>query len=293
MESILRNNSENSSREQTNHTFLFRGDVRIRYQIEGQGHPILMLHGFGASLETWNEVRPALANDFKLILVDLKGFGASSRRRDAHYSLSDQVEILLALLGELGIQYFGVVGHSYGGVVALMLHRSLASPNHTGRLSHLALLDTPGHLKKLPFFVELLRSPIAGWAAMHLASPKLRARYTLDRLFFDRRLVTPERVERYAKYYGIRGSGYSFRQSAEQVVPPNVNAILDHVRTIRTPTSLIWGREDYVVPIEYGYMLNALIATSTLTLLDDCGHIPNEEKPRETAAILSSFLRHQ
>lgn len=102
-------------------TFQFSPTVAINYETNGTGGtPIVMLHGFGASLETWRDIQPLLQDSFSLNLIDLKGSGLSSKPRDGNYSLESHAEIVESFLAWLQLDNVVLVGHSYGGAVALV-----------------------------------------------------------------------------------------------------------------------------------------------------------------------------
>ncbi|MCA9698240.1 MAG: alpha/beta fold hydrolase, partial [Myxococcales bacterium] len=120
------------------------GDANVRYYIGGEreggeGRPVILLHGFGASaVWQWHEQIAPLARDHRVIVPDLLWFGGSwSRRRD--FSIDHQIETVLALLDHLGVREADFVGISYGGIVA---HELAAA--HPERVGKLAILDSPG-----------------------------------------------------------------------------------------------------------------------------------------------------
>ena len=101
--------------------------VRLNYQIGGLKQPrnvpvVVLVHGFGASLESWHDIYPHLCGDYQTVRVDLKGFGFSSKPKDSTYSLEDQAELLASFLKGLGLGRVVLVGHSYGGGVALLTY---------------------------------------------------------------------------------------------------------------------------------------------------------------------------
>ena len=102
--------------------FRFNDTTEIAYETEGDGRPLLMLHGFGASKSTWFDVRTQLSKTYRLIMPDLKGFGESSKPADDRYGIPDQASIICALIRDLDLKDFTIMGHSYGGSVALLTY---------------------------------------------------------------------------------------------------------------------------------------------------------------------------
>src|SRR5450759_3405683 len=200
-------------------TFQFSPTVRINFQVDGDPSrpPMVLLHGFGASLRTWDEIRPFLRSSYHLYLLDLKGFGLSSRSPDDRYSLSDQAEIVRAFLSEKALHGVTLVGHSYGGAVALLVAADHVA-DEDAALQRLVLLDSPIDPTSLPFFVRLLRVPILNYFIMIAVPATLRAFVTLRMLIKDTRKVTCERIQRYATFFRIPGTARSFIRAAEQAV---------------------------------------------------------------------------
>ena len=102
-------------------TYDYHG-VKINYYESGQGQPILLLHGFGASSYSWRFLGPSLAENHRVIMIDLKGYGLSDRPRDQKYSVSDQADIVADFIRQQDSQEMVLIGHSMGGMVALMTY---------------------------------------------------------------------------------------------------------------------------------------------------------------------------
>ena len=94
----------------------------------------------------------------------------------------------------------------------------------------------------------------------------------------------------YAKPLAMPGGRHALRRTAEQLIPPDIDALAARYPEIRIPTLILWGREDEIVPVEVGARLHRAIAGSRLRLLDRCGHIPHEECPAIARAAILEFL---
>src|SRR5690606_27406680 len=101
-------------------TFLIVDGVRLHYTDEGQGPVVVLIHGFGSSLEIWHQVIPALRGQHRVVAIDLKGFGWSSRP-EGNYSPTEQARLVLLAMDALGVEKADVVGHSWGASVSLAL----------------------------------------------------------------------------------------------------------------------------------------------------------------------------
>jgi len=259
----------------------------LYYEVYGQGDPILCLHGLGASLFSWRHVISPLAKNHKVILVDFKGSGKSPKPRDSTYSIMEKVEDIYRLILELDLSNLTLVGNSLGGGIALLLAVRLIE-EHPGRLSKLVLIDSAADKRFIPWHLKLLRS-FLGPPMIYLAPSGLAARLTLRYCYYDRSKIEKDQVKAYAGPMK-RGGRHALLQTARRCVPENADELLGRLREITVPTLIIWGRQDKVFPLEVGELLKRAIPNSTLEVLDDCGHVPQEERPEETIELISRFL---
>lgn len=259
-------------------------------KIYGSGDPILALHGLGASIYTWRYLvgDPRLSNN-KLILIDLKGAGKSPKPHDKKYSIIDQANLIYEFIQEHDLKNLTLMGNSYGGAVSLILAIRLCKEN-PNRLSKLILLDAGGYDKDLPSHLRILRTPVIGWLAVHLIPPKCQARTVLDDSYYDDHKITKEQVAAYARPIASRGGRYALLETGRQAIPKNFQEIISEYPTISVPTLILWGLNDEVIPLKIGRMLHEAIPGSRLELINNCGHVPQEERPEETICWVSEFL---
>lgn len=266
-----------------------RTETGLHCEVCGSGDPILAIHGLGASIYTWRNLKGRLPNH-KLILLDLKGHGESPKPRDTRYTIPDQAELVLEFIREQNLKNLTLVGNSYGGAVSLLVSIRLCKED-PGRLSNLILIDSGGYNQDLPWHLKLLRRPGLGWLALHLVPPGMNALTVLLYSYCKRRLITWEQIRAYAKPIGSRGGRHALLQVAKQAVPDNFEELTARYPTISVPTLIVWGRDDRVIPLAIGRMLNEAIPDSRLVILDEAGHVPQEEKPDETIAAILKFLK--
>jgi len=134
-------------------SFHFSPDVIINFEVDGEGpRPLLMLHGFGASLESWKDIQPYLRTNFRVYALDLKGHGLSSKPHDNKYSPQDQADIVTAFIKNRQLTDVVLVGHSYGGGVALLAFLRLSEHTEHNPVSTMILIDSASYPQPLPFF---------------------------------------------------------------------------------------------------------------------------------------------
>lgn len=256
--------------------------VALRVLAEGPADApaVVLLHGFGSSLETWRELIPALTPAHRVIALDLKGFGLSARP-PGDYSPEAEAALVRGVLDQLGVDRAAVVAHSWGSSVALAL--ALASPE---RVTRLALYSAWIYDEQLPPFFRWAKADLIGEALFALYY-KERPDERMARAFFD-----PERVD----------DAYVERVEAELDRPGTVAAALAAVRgadlvrlaagysRVQQPTLLVWGREDRVSPLHFGERLAADLPQATLRVFPRCGHFPHVEAREASTAALLTFL---
>jgi pimeloyl-ACP methyl ester carboxylesterase len=270
-------------------TFDYQG-LKINYYEAGQGQPLILLHGFGASAYTWRLLGPKLAEDNKIFTIDLKGHGFSDKPQDGKYAVSDQADMVAAFIKERHLQDTVLIGNSMGGAVALMTYFKLRAET-PACIQGLVLIDSAGYPQKMPFFISMAQHPWLSALGSKLLSPRFITGMVLRKCYFNRDKITDEMIDTYAYYGSLPGASEAVRQTALQIMPANVEAMIAQYKTVRVPTLIIWGQEDQVVPLEVGRNFKRDIPDAELVILPRCGHIPQEEEPLETRRLIQDFLK--
>lgn len=272
-------------------SFAYTDQIQISYEVHGNGGPpVVFLHGFGASVETWRDIQSRLARRNRLFFLDLKGFGLSSKPDDSKYSLEDQAEVVLAFLKAQDLRDVTLVGHSYGGAVCLYTYFTDRARQNGGLIRRLILIDAAAYVQEFPFFIDILRKPVINWVVMKLIPAQTQASFVLRRLFHDAKKLSEERIARHADFLDEPGSYNSFVECAKQLVPADPDSISALIKTIEVPTLILWGANDTAIPVEQGHRLRRDIRTSSLVIIPNCGHIPHEEAPEESLEAILDFL---
>src|SRR4051812_42416054 len=269
------------------------GTDTISYERSGDslsGRPtVVMLHGFGAAMESWSDIQPAIAAQYPVLRVDLKGFGMSSKPKDDRYSARDQADVVAGVLRSLSVRRAVIVGHSFGGAVAFATYLKLGAEGDQ-RIVGLAFIDPAVYDQQLPFFIAALQSSITRWLMFHFTTPDWRADVVLRQVYANDSVRTAERVRRYSKFMDLPGAHHSFAKTAEQIVPPDAAAFEAQLKTISVPTLSIWGEDDRIVPIKYAHRMRQDVPGIQFFAFPRTGHAPQEEQPAATAARLLAFL---
>lgn len=278
---------EEIRREVPEDRFLRIGDQLVHIEQAGEGAPVVLIHGFGGSTYSWRKVMPGLAESFRVVAIDLSGFGYTQRpRRPESYSREAQGELVLRIMDALGMERAHLIGHSYGGGITLWLARY-----HPERVRSMVLVDSSA-----PTYANDRRSRLAALrpvTSLFLRSWVLRpatVRKALLRSFYDDSRVTPELVQAYYErlrvegvadaYYGLTAPN---RGPAEPV----------RLEEIRTPALILWGRHDVVIPLAGGQRAATMLPRATLVVMEKSGHLPMEEQPEEFLQAVVPFLKVQ
>jgi pimeloyl-ACP methyl ester carboxylesterase len=259
--------------------------VRVHYQEKGSGAPLILIHGFTSSVYSWKDVFEPLSKNFRVIAVDLKGFGFTGKP-EGDYTRRAQAMLVARLLDHLKIEKAWLCGNSMGGEVALNFARQ-----NPQRVAGLILIDSSG--PKVEGTSSLapgyLLIPVVGrvLTALALTSDKL-VREGLEKSFYDRSKITDERVAAYYRPLQTRGgqlAALRARTQADQFpIEPDLGKI--SARTL-----IIWGAEDALIPLAAGHKLNSLIKDSTLLVFEKCGHLPQEEMPERVVEEITRFIK--
>jgi len=259
--------------------------VRIHYQEKGAGAPLVLLHGYMASTFAWKEVFDPLSQQFRVIAVDLKGFGFSGKP-DGDYTRRAQGDLVVRLLDHLKIGQAILCGSSMGGEVSMNV--AVRRPD---RVSALILVDSGGVTVSGGGSVSpgVTQWPVVGpaIAALALTSDSL-VRNGLRMNFYDDSMVTDEQVTAYYRPLKTRDGQRAAMLARAQA---SINPIEPEIGKIKQPTLIVWGAEDELIPLEAGRRLNSLIAGSRLVVFDKCGHLPQAEMPGRFAGEVRGFVK--
>jgi pimeloyl-ACP methyl ester carboxylesterase len=269
------------------------GTDTVSYELSGDtlsGRPtVVLLHGFGAAMESWSDIQPMLAARYPVLRLDLKGFGLSSKPEDDKYTARDQADVVAGVLRELRLTRVVLIGHSFGGAVTFATYLKLRAENDQ-RIVALGFIDPGVYDQPLPFFISALQSRITRWLMFTFTTADWRADVVLRQVYANDSVRTAERVRRYAKFMDLPGAHHSFGKTAEQIVPLDADKLEAQLKTIAVPTLAIWGEKDTIVPLRYGNRLRHDVPGIRFHALPETGHAPQEERPAQTASLILAFL---
>jgi pimeloyl-ACP methyl ester carboxylesterase len=259
--------------------------VRLREQGPPESEVLLLLHGSGSSLETWDSLSALFAGRYRLLAIDLPGHGLTGPDPQRDYSPARFAEVLDAVLDSVGVRSATIVGNSMGGWVAWNYAR--LRPTRVHRLVLIDAYGAPNQARvRLPFAFRLARWPIARNALL-VCTPRSSVRSSLMQSVADPASIDDATVERTWLLLRRAGNRLAMLDHFATLQP---NATADEMLAIRAPTLIVWGRRDQLIPWQNGAWFPEHIPDAKLVVLEEVGHLAMEESPWLVFEALSSFI---
>jgi len=248
---------------------------KIQYVEAGSGPTVILLHGLGGSSQAWGPNTSALAEKYRVIVPDQIGFGKSDKPL-VNYRIRTYVDFLDQFCKQLKIERATLVGSSMGGWIATMFTASFPD-----RVDKLVLVDAAGYAPPKDFDTRV-------YFALN-PSTRAEMKVLIAKVFYNKAFQTDAAVDQAIAARLAAGDGYTINSITESIIRGE-DFLDDVVKTIKRPTLIIWGRQDGLVPLAEGERFNKDIAGSKLIVIEQCGHVPNTEKPGEFNAAVLKFL---
>jgi pyruvate dehydrogenase E2 component (dihydrolipoamide acetyltransferase) len=239
---------------------------------EGEGDPLVLLHGFGGDINIWVFNQEALAAEHTVYSLDLPGHGQSTKDV-GDGDLASFVQALADFLDAMEIEKAHLVGHSMGGAVAGAFANA-----HPDRVSSVILISSAG------LGPEINEEYIEGFIA---ANKRRDMRNVLKMLFADPDLVKRELVNDVLKFKRLDGVDEALRKVADKVFPDGQQADVPDLSEVSVPILVIWGSEDQIVPVSH---TENVPSEARVEILEDTGHMPQMEAAGQVNRLVGEFL---
>jgi triacylglycerol lipase len=251
--------------------------AKMYYLDRGTGPVVVLVHGIGDEAHVWDQSIGPLSKNHRVVALDLIGFGRSDKPL-LDYRPDTFVDFLAGFLSALHIERASFVGNSLGGMIAAEL--ALRNPKMVDRL---VLVDAAGY--------GALADAMAGRKADALRlSTRDDYRYLTPFTFYSKQFYPGEADLDAALTERVkRGDGYTIKTTIEALM--RRDGVLDgRLGAVASPTLIIWGRGDRLIPLSFGERFRRDIKGSRLQVIEKCGHIPQVECPAQLNAALMQFL---
>jgi pimeloyl-ACP methyl ester carboxylesterase len=268
--------------------FIQVNGMNVHYRDEGNPNdsvPLVLIHGTGSSLHTFDEWVKILRGSNRIVRMDIPAFGLTGPDPQRVYCIEKYVYFIEKFLEAKGIKQCILGGNSLGGQISWQF--ALAHPK---KVRKLILIDAAGYAiksQKPVLAFQVARMPIIK-NCLTFITPYALARESVEGVYADKSKITEALVDRYFEL--------TLREGNRQAFVDRLNMLYDTsnipmIRTIRTPTLVLWGEQDLLIPTENAQRFHADLPNDTLVILKNMGHVPMEENPAESLKPVLDFLR--
>ncbi len=260
--------------------------VHLRDEGPREAPALILVHGSNASLHTWEPWVARLSDRFRVVSLDLQGHGLTGPITPPCYTTACMAETVEKVRAHLGLEAVAIAGNSMGGGVALAY-----ALRHPERAAALILVDSGGAPVRReggpPVGFRVAQMPVIRDLAAHV-TPRLMVARTLQASVSVKAVASDAAITRYwdlLHYPGTR------RATLERFAAPRTPITAEMLSPLRTtPTLILWGREDALIPVAAAAWLKAALPQARLIVYDGIGHLPQEETPDRSAADVAAFL---
>jgi pimeloyl-ACP methyl ester carboxylesterase len=247
----------------------------IHYFDLGAGPVVVLVHGLGSRKEDWMPVLEPLAQKYRLLVPDQIGFGKSDKPL-LDYSVQTYVDFLNEFLRQLKVEKANLVGESLGGWISGLYAVEIGDGAHLIPVDRLVLVDAAG-LKQ--------DTPVPNLNPSSLAT----MRGLMEAVFYDTSWLNEDALRKVFTDKLSAHDGYTVRSFLANPILA-AERLDDRLAKIKSPTLVVWGKQDKLLPMVSGERYAAGIAGAKLVSFDKCGHVPPIEKSEEFVAAVTAFL---
>jgi pimeloyl-ACP methyl ester carboxylesterase len=261
-------------------------DLRIRYWDEGEGAPLLLLHGLGVSVETWSQNVEALARQFRVIAADIPGYGKSTRPASSFYSLEHAGTFMGHLIDALGLPKVSLAGNSMGGMLSIQF--ALMYPE---RVDKLILVGSAGLGCEITWPMRMLTIWPIGELLMR--PRRLLVEYAAKSLLVHEDLITDAFLDKMYQLYSIPGTSEATLQTLRVGVDVRGQSAAfppDALHRIAAPTWVVWGERDNLFPVRHAEAALHSIPDCRAVVLREAGHAPQMDRAATFNELALEFL---
>ncbi len=257
--------------------------LKIHYRDEGEGEPLVLVHGTFASLHCFDGWTEILKAHYRVIRMDLPGFGLTGPKPDNRYSIELFADFLHEFIEKLGIGSCALAGNSLGGWLSWEF-----ALKYSDQVTKLILIDSAGYINDnnypLPFVIA--QTPVLRNVFNYV--PKAVVRRFVRQVFYDQTKVTDELVDRYFDLFHREGNKEAFVRIANSYFVQNTHNLIN----LRIPVLVMWGHQDNWLSVEHAEKFKRDLLNCTTIIYDQVGHVPMEEIPERTALDVLNFLEN-
>jgi pimeloyl-ACP methyl ester carboxylesterase len=244
-----------------------------------------LIHGTGSSLHTFNDWSAELKHEFRVVRMDLPGFGLTGPFPNRNYSIQNYVVFVEHFLSSKGIKRCILVGNSLGGEIAWRF--TVKNPEMVEKLILIDAAGYPTVSKSEPVAFKISRIPVLN-KLFTFITPRSLVKASLENVYLDKMKVTQSLVERYFELALREGNRQAF---VDRMTSVKDTSTIHLIKNIQQPTLVLWGEQDLLIPTYNARRFHDELPNDSLVILKNVGHAPMEESPHESLAPLLAFLK--
>ena len=270
-------------------SFVSVDGMEVHYRDEGalkDSIPIVLIHGTGSSLHTFNDWTSQLILDHRVVRMDLPAYGLTGPFPDRNYSIDNYVVFLKKFLTSLGIKKCVLAGNSLGGGIAWNF-----TIEYPEMVKDLILIDASGYpseANSVPLAFKIAQIPVVK-NIFTFITPRSIAKASVENVYVDKTKVTEELVDRYFELTLRAGNRQAFVDRLSAKMDTNAH---QKIKLIEQRTLILWGEQDELIPLKMAQRFHNDLPNDTLIILKEVGHIPMEESPDQSLKPVISFLKN-
>ncbi|MFI8090803.1 alpha/beta fold hydrolase [Streptomyces sp. NPDC086080] len=262
--------------------------VRLAYRDQGQGMPVVFIHGTPSHAYEWRDVVPHIeADGFRTVTYDLLGYGRSERPVDRDTSVAAQTELLVHLLDALDIDRADIVAHDIGGAIGLRF-----AVAHPERVRRLLIIDSVSYDSwPSPTWRRIIDEHLDDFTSMSQEAFDDLLTRQLTMTVADASLMTGDVLRAYlAPHRSALGRVSFFEHQVRHYDAKYTEEISDALGRLTVPVRILWGEKDQWQPLHYGRRLRDTIPDADLVTVPDAGHFLMEDTPERVVEEIRNFL---
>ena len=258
--------------------------INLAFRREGNGEPILLIHGISSNSFIWNDITSHLSNKYDLIAVDLLGCGRSDKKTDISYSIKSQAQLLSQFINKLGLDKVHLIGHDVGGGIGQIM-----AVKNSELFYSLTIINTIAYDYWPVQPIITMRTPIIRQIA--LSTLDFGAlKIIIKRGFYYKEKVTKELMNQFWQQMNSRESRKAFLHFAKSLNNKNLLEISDDLKKINFPVLIIRGDADVYLDKTPSLRLHEDIPNSILKIIPTAGHFAQIDEPDIIAEFVSDFI---
>lgn len=260
--------------------------MEIHMEHEGTGTPVILIHGYTATVYTWRLNIRELGKRSSVWSLDLPGFGYSDKPRDFDYTLAGYADFMVKFMDAMGIKKAVLVGNSMGGGVAMETY--LKYPD---RVEKLVLIDSMGYPENEGFILfTLMKYSVIGEVLMSFNYRWVIRDSLMSGIYYNNAFVTDDVVDSYYNVYRTE-NGRKAPLWVGRRIDDATDLNTEKIKKITVPTLVIWGKEDTLIPVSHAEYFKRDIPGAEVRIIADAGHLPHEEHADVVNKLISDFIR--